>query len=127
VLTGNKLVDQLKKLPLDKKQGEVFRMIHIQFQKTTLSAIGSRINGGRYNISQQFPGQDFEALYTSDSPITVLQELEFLINTPLGLIPFKREPYLLLSLEYSLQFVLDLTDINNQNYLGTNLQELTGV
>lgn len=127
MLTEPDLTSALITLPLNSKQGEVFRLVHIQFQTTILSTIGSRINGGRYNIGEKLPEQEFEALYTSDSPITALQELNILINTPLGLTPFKTGPHILLSLEYNLQSILDLTDINNQKSLNTNLQELTGV
>jgi RES domain-containing protein len=126
VLTRKRLINKLTTLPLLIQQGVVFRFVHIKYQKTALSTEGSLKVGGRYNISQEFSPQKFSALYTSDSPVTALQELRLLVNTPLGLTPFKGEPHILLSLEYTLQSVLDLTDINHQKILKTNLQELTG-
>ncbi len=127
MLTDETLISKLKELPLLMQQGEVFRFVHIKHQTTLMSPIGSLIGGGRYNIGQKFSPQQFSALYTSDSPITALKELNFLIDTQSGLTFFKRDPHILLSLEYSLQSILDLTDINHQNFLETNLQELTGV
>jgi RES domain-containing protein len=126
MLTRETLINELKRLTPNIEKGFVFRIIDIKYQTTALSAIGSLKSGGRYNIGESFSEQQFSALYASDSPITALQEREILLNSGSGLIPNLTPPYLLLSLKYTLQSVLDLTDTYNQNALGTNLQELTG-
>jgi RES domain-containing protein len=65
-------------------------------------------------------------LYLADSPVTALQEVEALVRTRAGLFPVKGPPRLLLSVEVTLSAVLDLTQAEFQQALGTNLQELTG-
>ncbi len=119
---GQQLATAIDELPTLSETGVVFRLIHLQFQNTALSAIGSLINGGRYNIAQEF-----SCLYTSDTPITALREIRMLTETSRELIAHKQEPQILLSIEYSLKAILDLTNPNNQAALGTNIQELTGV
>ncbi len=126
MLTRETLINELKRLTPNVEKGFVFRIIDIKYQTTALSAIGSLKSGGRYNIGESFSAQQFSALYASDSPITALLERESLLHSNSGLIPNLTPPYLLLSLKYTLQSVLDLTDTYNQNTLGTNLQELTG-
>lgn len=121
MLTGQQLVTSLAALPTLSAQGVFFRLLHIKYQNTALSSIGSLRAGGRYNVAQVF-----SALYTSDTPITALRELKVLVETATGLIACKAPPYILLSIEYSLQTILDLTNPDNQNVLGTNVQELTG-
>ena len=121
MLTGQPLVSALAGLPALPAQGIAFRLIHLKYQKTPLSAIGSLKAGGRYNIAQKFA-----AFYTADSPVTALRELKVLIETAKGLSVSKAPPYVLLSIEYSLEAVVDLTLPVHQTALGTNLQELTG-
>lgn len=93
----------------------------LRYQDSLLSTIGSFKRGGRYNIAQQF-----EALYVSGSPITALKEIRYLINTPAGVSAYPTRPYILLSLQYQLHRVIDLTDSHIRNFLDTNMQELTG-
>ncbi|MGK7880151.1 MAG: RES domain-containing protein [Crocosphaera sp.] len=121
ILNRQELIATLPKITTKSQEGCVFRFVALRFQKSLLSAVGSLKNGGRYNISEQF-----EALYTSGNPITALKELKFLVNTPSGIVAYPSEPVILLSLKYRLQSIIDLTNINNQNLLNTNLQELTG-
>lgn len=121
MLAGQQLGTTLATLPIKPEQSTTYRLVPLRFQNTLLSAVGSFLKGGRYNIAQTF-----EVLYTSGSPITALKELNFLVKTSSGIVAFPGEPLILLSLSYSLQSILDLTDPNHQNILGTNLQELTG-
>lgn len=118
---GNSLTHQLKALPASVFTGVAYRLIHARYAETALSSIGSLRNGGRYN-----PRRAFEVLYLADSPITALQEVEALVRTRTGLFPVKGPPRLLLSVEVTLRAVLDLTQADVQQALGTNLQELTG-
>ncbi|KOR38350.1 hypothetical protein AM228_01945 [Planktothricoides sp. SR001] len=122
VLKNQELVTAIAGLPTQSAQGVVFRLVHIKYQNSALSAIGSLKVGGRYNIAGSF-----SALYTADTPITALRELRVLVETATGLIGIKAPPYLLLSLEYNLETVIDLTKSDHQNLLQTNMQELTGV
>ncbi|HIK12900.1 MAG TPA: RES family NAD+ phosphorylase [Oscillatoriaceae cyanobacterium M33_DOE_052] len=121
VLKNQELVTAISGLTTQSAQGVVFRYVHIKYQNSPLSAIGSLKAGGRYNIAGLFA-----ALYTSDTPITALRELRVLVETAAGLIASKAPPYLLLSIEYSLGTIIDLTQSDQQNLLGTNMQELTG-
>ena len=86
---------------------------------TALSSIGSLRTGGRYNVRGRF-----EALYLASSPVTALREVEVLVETADGLRGVKGPPRILLSVEYRLQAVLDLTDASAREALGTTLDEL---
>ena len=52
--------------------------------------------------------------------------LFFILHLAIGLSGLIAIDSLKNSIEYTLHSVLDLTDMNNQHHLGTNLQELTG-
>ena len=123
MLKDKKLIQAVKKLsaysvPIS---GDSFRLVALRYQDSLLSTIGSFKRGGRYNVAQQF-----EALYVSGSPITALKEIRYLINTPAGVSAYPTRPYILLSLQYQLHRVIDLTDSHIRNFLDTNVQELTG-
>ena len=47
-------------MPTYSAKGTVYRVISVKFMNAALSAMGSTIDGGRYN-----PRQSFEALYFS--------------------------------------------------------------
>ena len=123
MLKDKKLIQAVKKLSADSVpiSGDSFRLVALRYQDSLLSTIGSFKRGGRYNIAQQF-----EALYLSGSPITALKEIRYLINTPAGVSAYPTRPYILLSLQYQLHRVIDLTDSHVRNFLDTNMQELTG-
>ena len=122
MLTGENLQSAVSELPRSAFQTTAFRLVHIRYSQEPLSSIGSLRVGGRYNIHNQFP-----ALYTSDTPITALRELESLVETAAGLMAVKSPPYLLLSIECHLNAVVDLTELTHQQNLGTNFQESTGL
>ncbi len=121
MLSRQELIAALPNITTEAENGVVFRLVALRFQNSLLSAVGSLKNGGRYNVEQEF-----EALYTSGSLITALKEINCLINTPRGVMSFPSEPLVLLSLNYKLNHILDLTNTNHQQILQTNLQELTG-
>ena len=123
MLKDKKLIQAVKKLSADSVpiSGDSFRLVALRYQDSLLSTIGSFKRGGRYNVAQQF-----EALYVSGSPITALKEIRYLINTPAGVSAYPTRPYILLSLQYQLHRVIDLTDSHIRNFLDTNVQELTG-
>jgi RES domain-containing protein len=107
-----KLLLQLPSFPF---RGNAYRIIADQYRSDPLSGIGSYRKGGRYNA----PGR-FEALYSSDSRITALHEVEALfagVESP-------RSPDVILSLEMDLHRVLFLDDPKTQGAFGVTSAEL---
>jgi len=84
-----------------------------------LSAIGSFKRGGRYNLEKVF-----EVLYLSNNPVNALLEVEALRETAIGLQGVAKPPHLLLSVQYELENVIDLTHSATHQILGTSLVEL---
>jgi RES domain-containing protein len=121
MLTGNQLIAALASMPTLSTQGQVCRVIHIKYINSALSAIGSLQTGGRYNQKSAF-----QALYLADNPVTALLEVEALFKTRTVFRYVAKPPLIVLSIYYQLNAILDLTNLNNQLALGTNLQELTG-
>lgn len=121
MLIGNQLIATVAKLPTISLAGVAFRTIHIKHLNTCLSSIGSLQFGGRYN-----PPLAFETLYLADHPLTSLLEVETLVKVAASLQRIPKPPQLVLSVEYKLSAVFDLTNLENQRALSTNLQELTG-
>jgi RES domain-containing protein len=70
---------------------------------TPLSAVGSQIHGGRYNRKNTF-----EAFHISDTQQTALYETEAVFNFAGVIVGLRQPPRVILSLDYDLQYVLDL-------------------
>ena len=121
MLVGKDLESALSDLNPTPWTGVAYRLIPAQFAGTALSSIGSFKRGGRYN-----PREAFEALYLADTPVTALQEINFIKVTDAAILSVKSSPRLLLSVEIALAAVLDLASPQVQGALSTNLQELTG-
>jgi RES domain-containing protein len=121
MLSGEALKQALSEVTLTPWTGVAYRLIPAQFAGTALSSIGSYRRGGRYN-----PKEGFEALYLADTPLTALQEINLMRITDGAILSAKSAPRLLLSVEVVLSAVLDVTTGENQDVLGTNVQELTG-
>jgi RES domain-containing protein len=119
VLPAGNLAAVVARLPTRSLDGVAFRLIHARYAATALSAIGALQWGGRYNGPHAF-----EALYLADSPMTALREVEALVQTAAGLLGVKGPPRILLSVEYTLGAVADLTDEVIQADLATNSEEL---
>jgi RES domain-containing protein len=119
MLTRDALVVAVQRLPTKPLEGVAFRLILARHAATALSSIGSLRIGGRYNRRGRF-----EVLYLASSPVTALREVEALVETADGLCGVKGPPRILLSVEYRLQSVVDLTDQSVQGILGTTLDEL---
>ena len=100
MLIGQELDAALAALTPSPGQGVNFRLIHIRYQATPLSAIGSYRLGGRYNLRNQF-----EAFYTCDNPMTGLKELNYLVQTAAGLHVDIIPPTIILSIRYNLKIV----------------------
>jgi RES domain-containing protein len=119
MLGRDALVVAVQRLPSRPLEGVAFRLILARYAATALSSIGSLRTGGRYNVRGQF-----EALYLASSPVTALREVEALVETASGVHGVKGPPRILLSVEYRLQALVDLTDTTVQAALGTTLGEL---
>src|SRR5579884_2384745 len=115
MLRRDALVAAVQRLPTQPLEGVAFRLILARYAATALSSIGSLRAGGRYNMRGEF-----EALYLASSPVTALREVEALVETAKGLRGVKGPPRILLSVEYELQAVVDLTDPAVHDVLSTN-------
>ena len=113
MLPRDALVVAVKQLPVEPRRGLAFRLILARYAATALSSIGSLRAGGRYNMRGEF-----EALYLASSPVTALREVEALVATAEGLRGVKGPPRILLSIEYELEAVVDLTEPNAQQLFG---------
>lgn len=120
MLEGDAVAWTLAQVEVRPAQGVSYRVIPARFHLTALSAIGALQRGGRYN-----PRGQLEALYLSESPIVALQEVEAVQGTTTQLVGLTFSPKTLLSVEYTLTRLLDLTDEGVQGMLETNPRELT--
>lgn len=110
----------LNAAPLVCYSGYSYRVIEDHWRRDPLSAIGALQNGGRYNA----PGAFF-LLYTANSRVTALKEIQALFDSTDGqLQDVPRNPELVLTLEITLHCVLDLTDPDLCAKLGTSREEL---
>ena len=115
-----KIIAVLERAPLISYSEPSYRVIADRWRDTPLSAIGAFERGGRYNAPHTFP-----MLYTADSQMTALLEMEALFTTADGqLRGVPRDPDLILTLECSLLRVLDLTVPDLYPELGTSYDEL---
>ncbi len=102
---ATELASALQSLEPTSLEQTFFRVIHAKYAATALSAVGSYHFGGRYN-----PADAFEVLYLADSPVTALEEVEALLRTDSDLQGVKGPPRIVLSVECTLQRVLQLRD-----------------
>ena len=119
MLSGDALRQALADLPIQPQQGTAYRVIPAQYHLTALSGIGALKHGGRYN-----PKEQLEALYLSENLVVALQEVNALKQTDRGLVGLATNPKTLLSVHYTLQRVLDLTNHGVQRQLHTTMEEL---
>lgn len=110
----------LNTTPLVTYSGYSYRVIEDRWRNDPLSAIGALQSGGRYNA----PGT-FSLLYTANSRITAFKEIQAIFDTEDGqLRDVPRNPELVLTLDVTLLYVLDLTDPDLWAKLGTCGEEL---
>jgi RES domain-containing protein len=119
VKSKQKLSEALRGLALWPAQGTAYRLTSPKYMTRPLSPEGSLQRGGRYNKRGRFA-----ALYLADSPATALAEVQMLKFSDNRLIGIKGPPKVLVSVDYTLQAVLNLGDPDVQAALGTNLEEL---
>jgi RES domain-containing protein len=123
VYSIERLKATLNTTPLVTYSGYSYRVIDDRWRNDPLSAIGALQSGGRYNA----PGT-FSLLYTANSRITAFKETQALFDTEDGqLRDVPRNPELVLTLEVTLLYVLDLTDTDLCARLGTSYEELVSV
>lgn len=98
-----------------------FRSIDLQWllKGTPLSAIGSKIRGGRYNEKGAF-----EAIYVSDTQKTALFETQAIFDLVGVIVGVRQPPRVMLSLDCDLQRVVDLRSPPALRALGVTLEEL---
>lgn len=100
---------------------DFFRSIDLQWllQGTPLSAIGSRLRGGRYNRKG-----DFEAFYIADTQETALYETEAIFKAAGVVVGVRQPPRVMLSLDYDLQRVVDLREPSVLKSLDLTIDDL---
>jgi RES domain-containing protein len=102
-------------------RGSFFRAIPLVHINSPLSAIGSHINGGRYN-----PISAFEVLYAAQERDTVPRETRAIIVDPVSgaLISTSQPPSIYLTINVVLRLVVDLTDSAVCGALAINPKDL---
>jgi len=103
------------------QRGIFFRSIdlHWLLQGTPLSAIGSRIRGGRYNRKGAF-----EAFYIANTQETALYETEAIFKFAGVVVGVRQPPRVMLSLEYNLHHIVDLREPTALATLGITIDDL---
>lgn len=106
--------------------GTFFRAIPPQFHKTAL-----RTNHTKRIRSRYSPGRDattpFEILYLSENASIALHEVEAQYRDSNGrIISNPTQSLLVMTVDVTLQYVADLTDVSQQRIIDTTAQELTG-
>jgi len=121
VISQQKLERILASLAGTAQRGTFFRSIDLQWllKGTPLSAIGSRIHGGRYNHKG-----DFEAFYLSDTQETALYETEAIFKIVGVVVGVRQPPRAMLSLDYKLQHIVDLRASDILKGLGVTIADL---
>lgn len=87
-----------------------------------LWGLGGMLYGGRFT-----PKGAFETVYLAEDPVTAMAEVSGVIYSPKSPVPrVAQPPWVLITVEGVLLRVLDVTILEVQSAVGTNLQELTG-
>ena len=100
--------------------GTAFRAVNLRHVETPLSAVGSVLTGGRYNAKGAF-----EALYLAENPTTTLLEVQFAASSGGRFVAQPHDPYVVFSVAFRLQRLVDLHDPRSLARLGlspVNLQ-----
>jgi RES domain-containing protein len=90
-----------REIPGDELRGFFFRGIPLKYVATPLSALGSKISGGRYNAAGTF-----EVYYLAPNPEVALRETRAIDADSA---PKRIAPLTLFSIDVELQSVVDLT------------------
>ena len=103
------------------QRGTFFRSIDLQWllHGAPLSAVASRLRGGRYNRRG-----DFEALYVADTQETALYETEAIFKTASLVVGVRQAPRVMLSLDCDLHHVIELHDPSVLKSLDLTIDDL---
>lgn len=99
--------------------GTAFRAVNLRHVETPLSAVGSVLTGGRYNAKGTF-----EALYLAENPTTTLLEVQFAASSGGRFVAQPHDPYVVFSVAFRLQRLVDLHDPRNLAQLGLSPTDL---
>jgi RES domain-containing protein len=91
-----------REIPGDQLRGFFFRGIPLKYVATPLSALGSKLSGGRYNAAGAF-----EVHYLAPNPEVALRETRAIASRSM---PRRIAPLTLFSVDVELQHVVDLTN-----------------
>jgi len=121
VISQHKLEQLLSSLAGSAQRGTFFRSIdlHWLLQGTPLSAIGSRMRGGRYNRKGAF-----EAFYIANTQETALYETAAIFKFAGVVVGVRQPPRVMLSLEYNLHDIVDLREPTALATLGISVDDL---
>ena len=107
--------------------GTWYRAVPSQHWNTLNQTVHSRIYPRRFNGGTA-ANPSFEAVYLAENFVVALFEAEAVFGAPVpgGFVSQPRQNWVLINVDVQLQEVADLTDVAEQNKLGTTAQELTG-
>ena len=100
-------------------EGTAFRAVNLRYVETPLSAVGSILMGGRYN-----PKGAFEILYLAENATTALLEVQFAASSGGRFQAEPKDPYVIFSVTFELQRLVDLHDSKNLADLGLTSADL---
>ena len=99
--------------------GIAFRAVNLRYVETPLSAVGSILTGGRYN-----PKGAFEVLYLAENATTTLLEVQFAASSGGRFQAEPKDPYVVFSIAFELQQLVDLHNLENLADLGLSPEDL---
>jgi RES domain-containing protein len=106
-----------REIPGDELRGFFFRGVPLKYVATPLSALGSKISGGRYNAANAF-----EVYYLAPNPKVALHETRAIRPRDA---PKRIAPLVLFSVDCELQYVVDLTRDETLHALRVTTRDLT--
>ncbi len=93
--------------------------MNLRYVETPLSAIGSILAGGRYN-----PKGAFEVLYLAENATTTLLEVQFAASSGGRFQAEPKDPYVIFSIAFRLQQLVDLQGSQNLTDLALSPEDL---
>lgn len=121
MLVGELLGAVLRQAPLSSFVGFAARLVPAQYYTDPLSCEGSRRKHGRYHRTD-----GVATLYLSDTLVTALHEKRYLVDTGNETRVLPMKPQHAVSVMCQFARLVDVTNLQIQQMLGTSLQELTG-
>jgi RES domain-containing protein len=117
----SELKKALSSVALHVFSGNLSHIVQYKYRHSLLSVRGARLSPGRYHKKGGAP-----ALYFADTPLTALYEVDRAIDLGGIEIAGLAAPGIIVSVQFELSDVLDVTDPAVVQLLGTSRQELTG-